>query len=65
MTGEDEVVIQGDVTDDLIDFILEKFPQVIGQSELLSIYHIFRILTNPQNNELCVLRLFWLPSSIS
>jgi density-regulated protein DRP1 len=28
VTGEDEVVIQGDVTDDLVDFILKKFPQV-------------------------------------
>ena len=28
MTGEDEIVIQGDVTDDLFDFILEKWPEV-------------------------------------
>ena len=28
MTGEDEIVIQGDVTDDVIDFIQEKWPEV-------------------------------------
>ena len=28
MTGEDEIVIQGDVSDDVIDFILDKWPQV-------------------------------------
>ena len=28
VTGEDEIVIQGDVTDDIIDFIQEKWPEV-------------------------------------
>ena len=28
VTGEDEIVIQGDVTDDLWDFIPEKWPDV-------------------------------------
>ena len=28
VTGEDEVVVQGDVTDDLVDFLLDKYPQV-------------------------------------
>lgn len=28
VTAEDEIVIQGDVTDEVIEFILEKFPQV-------------------------------------
>ena len=28
VTGEDEIVIQGDVTDDVIDFIQEKWPEV-------------------------------------
>lgn len=28
MTGEDEIVIQGDVTDDIIDYIQEKWPEV-------------------------------------
>lgn len=31
VTGEDEVVIQGDVTDDLVDFLLEKYPQVVPE----------------------------------
>lgn len=28
VTGDDEIVIQGDVADDLIDFIQEKWPEV-------------------------------------
>ena len=28
VTGDDEIVIQGDVTDDIIDFIQEKWPEV-------------------------------------
>ena len=28
VTGEDEIVIQGDVTDDIIDYIQEKWPEV-------------------------------------
>ena len=28
VTGEDEIVIQGDITDDVIDFIQEKWPEV-------------------------------------
>lgn len=31
MTGDDEIVIQGDVTDDVIDFIQEKWPEVNKQ----------------------------------
>ena len=29
VTGPDEIVIQGDVLDDLLDFIPEKWPEVI------------------------------------
>ena len=29
LTGPDEIVIQGDVLDDLLDFIPEKWPEVI------------------------------------
>lgn len=28
VTGDDEIVIQGDVKDDLFDFIPEKFPEI-------------------------------------
>ena len=28
VTGDDEIVIQGDVLDDLLDFIPEKWPEV-------------------------------------
>lgn len=28
VTGGDEIVLQGDIKDDLIDFIQEKWPQV-------------------------------------
>jgi len=28
VTGDDEIVIQGDVKDDLFDFLLEKWPQI-------------------------------------
>ena len=38
MTGPDEIVIQGDVLDDLLDFIPEKWPEVI--------IHLFNILNN-------------------
>lgn len=29
VTGDDEIVIQGDVSDDLFDFLPEKWPQVV------------------------------------
>ena len=29
MTGEDEIVVQGDVCDSIIDFIQEKWPEVV------------------------------------
>jgi len=29
VTGDDEIVIQGDVKDDLIDVLVEKWPQVM------------------------------------
>lgn len=29
VTGDDEIVIQGDVSDDLFEFLPEKWPQVI------------------------------------
>lgn len=41
MTGEDEIIIQGDFTDDIIDVIQEKWPEVsvgtthVDRSELL------------------------------
>lgn len=38
VTGEDEIVIQGDVKDDLFDVIPEKWPDV---SVLLLIYRMF------------------------
>lgn len=28
ITGDDEIIIQGDVKDDIIDFIQEKWPEV-------------------------------------
>ena len=28
VTGDDEIIIQGDVKDDVIDFIQEKWPEV-------------------------------------
>lgn len=28
VTGEDEIVVQGDISDDLIDFLLEQWPDV-------------------------------------
>ena len=30
VTGDDEIIIQGDVKEDVIDFIQEKWPQVGG-----------------------------------
>lgn len=30
VTGEDEIIIQGDFTDDIIDVIQEKWPEVIN-----------------------------------
>ena len=38
MTGSDEIVIQGDVLDDLLDFIPEKWPEVI--------IHLFNLSNN-------------------
>lgn len=32
VTGEDEIIIQGDFTDDIIDVIQEKWPEVISPS---------------------------------
>lgn len=29
VTGDDEVVVQGDVYDNIVDFIQEKWPQVV------------------------------------
>ena len=31
VTGEDEIIIQGDFTDDIIDVIQEKWPEVSAQ----------------------------------
>lgn len=28
MTGEDEVVVQGDIIDDMVSFLLEQWPEV-------------------------------------
>ena len=41
MTGPDEIVIQGDVLDDLLDFIPEKWPEVI--------IHLFNLSNNNNN----------------
>lgn len=35
VTGDDEIVIQGDVSDDLFDFLPEKWPQVIKKGQKL------------------------------
>lgn len=40
MTGDDEIVIQGDVSDDLFDFLPEKWPQVIKNSTKIDIIRI-------------------------
>jgi hypothetical protein len=32
VTGEDEIIIQGDFTDDIIDVIQEKWPEVSAQA---------------------------------
>lgn len=44
MTGDDEIVIQGDVSDDLFDFLPEKWPQVIKNSTKIDIIRIKKIL---------------------
>lgn len=36
MTGDDEIVIQGDVKDDLFDVLTEKWPQVCRRFLFLS-----------------------------
>lgn len=40
VTGDDEIVIQGDVSDDLFDFLPEKWPQVIKNSTKIDINRI-------------------------
>lgn len=40
VTGDDEIVIQGDVKDDLFDIIPEKWPEVSHS------YHSYIIVTN-------------------
>lgn len=40
VTGDDEIVIQGDVSDDLFDFLPEKWPQVIKNSTKIDIIRI-------------------------
>lgn len=40
VTGDDEIVIQGDVSDDLFDFLPEKWPQVIKNSTKINIIRI-------------------------
>lgn len=44
VTGDDEIVIQGDVSDDLFDFLPEKWPQVIKNSTKIDIIRIKKIL---------------------
>lgn len=44
MTGDDEIVIQGDVSDDLFDFLPEKWPQVIKNSTKIDIIRIKKFL---------------------
>lgn len=44
MTGDDEIVIQGDVSDDLFDFLPEKWPQVIKNSTKIDIIRIKNFL---------------------
>lgn len=54
VTGDDEIVIQGDVTDDVIDFIQEKWPEVnllmiINVIVVESLYSIY----TPRNSRKC------------
>ena len=54
VTGDDEIVIQGDVTDDVIDFIQEKWPEVnllmiINVIMMESLYSIY----TPRNSRKC------------
>ena len=54
VTGDDEIVIQGDVTDDVIDFIQEKWPEVnllmiINFIVVESLYSIY----TPRNSRKC------------
>lgn len=44
VTGDDEIVIQGDVSDDLFDFLPEKWPQVIKNSTKIDIIRIKNFL---------------------
>lgn len=44
VTGDDEIVIQGDVSDDLFDFLPEKWPQVIKNSTKIDIIRIKKFL---------------------
>lgn len=44
VTGDDEIVIQGDVKDDLFDIIPEKWPEVSQLSDIVKIsFHIFTL----------------------
>ena len=44
--GEDEIVIQGDVKDDLFDIIPEKWKAVSGEN-LLQLYHLTLMVLTP------------------
>lgn len=50
VTGDDEIVIQGDVKDDLFDIIPEKWPEVIIMSMYLHAHNVWTnswfLLTN-------------------
>lgn len=38
VTGDDEIVVQGDVKDELFDFIPEKWPEVSGDKVLIDLW---------------------------
>ena len=40
VTGEDEVVIQGDVWEDILEFIPEKWPEVYVHAWLHKVLHL-------------------------
>ena len=37
VTGDDEIVVQGDVCDEVVDYILEQWPEVMSMEWVLTI----------------------------
>lgn len=44
VTGDDEIVIQGDVKDDLFDIIPEKWPEVIKSHTIFVLFTLYQFL---------------------